>query len=90
MSLSWPFKDPDEVLDYVIDWSARLDTDTISTSAWTVPTGLTDTDEDHTTTTTTLWLSSGTLGEAYEILNRITTTGGRTMDQTVKLHIKSK
>ncbi len=33
MALSWPFKDPDEVLDYQIDWTARLAGDTISTRA---------------------------------------------------------
>lgn len=91
MSLSWPFKDPDEVLDYHIDWSDRLDTgDTIVTSTWTVPTGITLDDDDQTTTTTTVWLSSGTLATTYEILNRIVTAAGRTMDQTVKLKIKAK
>jgi hypothetical protein len=30
MSLKWPDKDPDEQLDYSIDWGPALDTDTIS------------------------------------------------------------
>ncbi len=90
MALSWPNKDPDEVLDYEIDWAARLTTDTISTSTWTVPSGITKDSDSKTSTTTTVWLSGGTLGDSYEILNRIVTAGGRTMDQTVKLKIKTK
>jgi hypothetical protein len=55
MSSSWPFKDPDEILDYDIDWTNRLyskaeldqvalgqtvvPADTISTSAWTLDSG---------------------------------------------------
>lgn len=81
----WPTKDPNAVLDYSIDWSDWLDTDTISTSTWTVPTGLTKGTDTTSTTVTTVWLSGGTAGTTYEILNRITTAGGRTQDKTVKL-----
>ncbi len=90
MALTWPFKDPDEVLDYDIDWSARLLTDTISTSTWIVPDGITKDSDSKTATTTTVWLSGGTLGDKYELTNRIVTTGGRTMDQSVDLKVKSK
>lgn len=88
--LIWPTKDPDEVLDYQIDWSARLNSDTISTSVWTVPDGITGATQSNTTTSTTLWLSGGTDGSSYDILNRITTAGGRTMDQTVRIAIAEK
>lgn len=88
MALEWPFKDPDEVLDYQLDWSARLDEDTIVTSTWVVPTGITKDSDTNTTDTTTIWLSGGTTGEAYTLANRITTVGGRTMDQSVKIKIK--
>jgi hypothetical protein len=88
--LLWPPKDPDEVLDYGIDWASRLDTDTIATSTWIVPDGITQTDDSNTTTATTIWLSGGTLGEAYVFTNRVTTAGGRTMDQSVKLKITAK
>ena len=91
MALSWPFKDPDEVLDYSIDWSGRIGTDdTILTAAWTVPAGITNHAESHTDSVTTLWLAGGTLGAAYSILNRIVTAGGRTLDQTVSIKVKSK
>lgn len=90
MSLSWPFKDPDEVLDYKIEWSSRLSGDTISTSIWVVPSGITQVTNTNDSNSTTIWLSGGTNGATYDILNRIETSGGRTMDQTVKLKIKSK
>lgn len=90
MALSWSApKDPDEVKDYGIDWSALLDTDTISTSTWTLPSGITKDSDSHTTTATTIWLSGGTAGESYSILNRVVTVGLRTYDRTVKLKMKN-
>jgi hypothetical protein len=38
MSFRWPTKDPDETLDYSMDWSRFLDTATISTVKWFVKT----------------------------------------------------
>lgn len=34
MSYKWPDKDPDEIVDYTVDWSRFLGTDTITTSNW--------------------------------------------------------
>ncbi len=88
----WPFKDPDELLDYEIKWGERLGTDTIATSTWTIVTtgSLTKTSQSDDAQNTIVWLSGGLIGENYEILNRIVTDGGRTMDQTVFLKIKAK
>ena len=90
--LLWPDKDPDEILDYQMDWSSRLVGDIISVSTWVLPVGstLNKVAESKTTTSTTIWLSGGTLGERYELLNRIDTSAGRKMDQTVSLIISSK
>lgn len=90
MTLAWPNKDPNAVLDYLIDWSAFLGTDTIATSTWIVPTGITKDSDTRTTTTTTIWLSSGTAGHTYELTNRITTAGGRTDDRTVLIAVLEK
>jgi hypothetical protein len=90
MALKWPFKDPDEVLDYQIDWSGRLGDDTIVTSTWFVPEGITQDSVLDTTTTTTIWLSGGTDGESYDFTNRIVTADGRVMDQTVTLQVAQK
>lgn len=91
-------KDPNSVLDYTIQWGqlATLgeylfdqSTDQIATSAWTVPAGLTEDSSTNTSLSTTIWLSGGTAGESYEVTNRITTTGGRTFDQSIRIRCKS-
>jgi hypothetical protein len=110
--MNWPNKDPDEVLDYDIDWTWRLyskaelalaqaqqdagqavtivPADTIATSTFTLPTGITANSSSNTTTATKVWLSGGAEGQSYPIVNEILTAGGRRMDQTVKIKIKSK
>lgn len=91
--LKWPDKDPDELLDYEVDWSARLAGDTIATSAWIVPDGIVKDPglgDSKTDTSSTIWLSGGALGESYTLTNRINTGGGRIMDQSVILKIRSK
>lgn len=90
MALRWPNKDPDEVLDYVIDWSDRLAGDTISTSTWEVPSGITKDSDSNGTTSTTVWLSGGTANAVYTLTNRIVTAAGRTMDQSVRLTVRAK
>jgi len=83
-------KDPNAVLDYAIDWSSWLGTDTISTSAWTVASGITKTGESKTSTKATIWLSGGTAGVTYELTNRIVTTAGRTDDRTIGIVVGEK
>ena len=80
-------KDPDETRDYSVDWSTYLGTDTISTSTWTVPTGLTGGTESNTATTATVWLSGGVGGQEYEVLNEITTVAGRTYQKTLVIPV---
>ena len=36
MSFRWPIKDPDERLDYSVDWSRFLGTATIASTVWSV------------------------------------------------------
>jgi hypothetical protein len=81
-------KDPNSVQDYVQPWD--LGDDTIATSTWIVGTGLTKDSDSHDDTSATLWLSGGTLGEEYTATNRITTTGGRTYDRTIRFLIREK
>ena len=87
-------KDPSAILDYEIDWSDWLETnsDTISTSTWTVPSGITKTADTKTTTTTTIWLSGGTDGNTYECVNRIVTSAAspRTDERTIYIIVKNK
>jgi len=44
MSFRWPFKDPDETLDYSVDWSRFLESATISSVTWSVKTTAYDTE----------------------------------------------
>lgn len=94
MSKTWErTKDPDEVVDYGINWDDppnSLAGDTILTSTWIVPPGITKNSDGATATTTTIWFSGGTVGENYSNVNRVVTVGGRTFDQTVKLRCRTR
>jgi hypothetical protein len=83
-------KDPSAKIDTGWDWSAWLGTDTITASSWTVPTGLTSVDESNTTTTTTIWLTGGTHGQDYSLVNQITTAGGRIDQRTIKVQVRER
>lgn len=80
-------KDPNAVLDYVNDWSDWLGTDTIVTSTWTPPTGITVDSHVSTDTSATVWLSGGTAGTTYSVVNRIVTAAGRTEDRTLTFRV---
>lgn len=88
----FPPKDPDEVLDYVIDWSDELTavSDTITTSTWIVPLGITNDDETTTSTAATIWLSGGTDGTTYKLINRIVTAGDRTYESAIGVRVRSR
>lgn len=67
------YKDPDDKVSYQLDWSDWLDGDTISASAWTLDSGITNEGDSNTTTTTTIQVSGGTADTAYRLSNQITT-----------------
>lgn len=84
-------KDPAAVLDYAIDWSEWLGADTIATSTWTVPSGVTKGADSHTTTTATVWISGGRQGSSpYVITNRITTAAGRTDERSIEIPVEQR
>ena len=64
------------VLDYGIDYASWLGVDTISTSVWEVPTGITKDSDSNDTTTTTITVSGGTAKRSYQLINTITTAAG--------------
>ncbi len=93
----WDYKDPDEVLDYTIDWKTdRLDEgDTLSSSEWFIEGDdealVKDSDQVYAVTgKTVIWLHGGTEGKAYTVTNRVTTISQRTFDQSVTLKIKTR
>jgi hypothetical protein len=84
-----PPKDPDANLDYTIDWTQWLGTDTIAASLWEVSsTDLIIGNDSKTNTATTVWLSGGLAGQVYKVTNRITTAEGRIQDQSFRLNVK--
>jgi len=73
-------KDPDEKLDYTVNWATWLGVDTIASSVWAVDTGLTISSSpavSNTTTTATAWVEGGTNKNRYKLTNTITTAAGR-------------
>jgi hypothetical protein len=92
MALKWEEKkDPDGVLDYGLDWTEWLGEDSLASSTWVVPDGLTKpTPDSFTEFSTLIWLGGGVAGTTYDIVNRITTAGGRTCDRTIKLKVVNR
>ena len=88
---NWPDKDPNEKLDYTIDWSAALvGTDTIVDSIWTTDSDLETSGMSNDTTKTIIWIAGGKEGIKYNVSNRITTAAGRIMERTVILKVKTR
>lgn len=88
-------KDPDEVLDYLTDWTDRLvEGETITTSTWhmTEDDGApTTSNPSKTDTAATVWLSGGDIRSApYELTNRIVTNQGRTYDRLKYVTIQER
>jgi len=83
-------KDPDAILDYAVDWSRWLAGDTVASSVWIVPTGLTKATESNTATKAIVWLSGGTAGQTYTVTNRITTAAGRTEDRSFTIRVEER
>lgn len=67
-------KDSASILDFSIDLSDLLQTsEIISTSSWSVPTGITEVTHTNDDNFSTIWLSGGTLNTIYELINTVTT-----------------
>ena len=81
-------KDPQAVLDYVIDWTAWLQVgETIVASVVAVPLGITLNSQPNTATTVTAWLSGGTVGRSYIVTSHITTNLGRQDDRSIRVNV---
>lgn len=103
--MSTPIKDPEAVLDYMVDWGSEAlparkrwlkDGDQIATSSWRIDPDVGDdqlsmtTGGDHTEATTTVWLEGGTNGVDYDLINRITTTQGRSDERTFTILVRAR
>jgi hypothetical protein len=106
MSLKWPNKDPDEILDYSIDWSRFLGSATISSVTWYVDNadgvktelipsgqlvnGIQLISATNTNTVTTARLGSGTNNILYQFYCQITSSDGLVVERKVRLRVRNK
>lgn len=103
--MKWPFKDPDETLDYSVDWSRFLAGETISSVQWYVldengvktaignletVNGLTVTGLSRTDTVASVRFSNGNLNETYRVTCAITYNNGLVAERTVQLPIRGR
>ena len=80
-SIANQIKHPDDVLDFKFDYDALgwlEDGETISSSSWVIPAGITEDSETQDATTATIWISGGTAGVDYLCTNTIVTSDSRT------------
>ena len=114
MTTRLPPKDNNSVEPYFVVWCSQDGTNdgsvndngelqgaTISTSTWTVPTGITKASDNKAAVTihgvsyavntvTTIWLSGGTDKTDYTLLNRVVLSDGRTLDHTIIIAVRSQ
>lgn len=104
MSLQWPPKDKDEVLDYSLDWARALEnSEVIDSVVWSIVNeagvkvsfanniavdGLSSTAQTKTDTVATIYLSQGTNNKQYKLYCSITTNQGRTKERAVTIKIR--
>ena len=83
-------KDPGDILDYYVNWQAQLGGDTLSTSTWTGPAGVTLSNPGIVGDVTRIWVAGGTAGALVTLTNHVTTVGGRAAEETLWLVIRDK
>jgi hypothetical protein len=82
-------KDVNAKLDYLFDWSAQMDADSDAIASATVsaPAGISLGSPVVTASTVQVYVSGGTEGTTYAIVNHIWTTGSREDDKVLNLTI---
>jgi hypothetical protein len=105
MSFRWPNKDPDETLDYSVDWSRWLNGATISTVVWYVDdsagaktaltagstvNGLQNVAQTISNGVATINLGLGTNNTEYKIYCRMSDNSGNIAERVVRLRIKEQ
>jgi hypothetical protein len=88
-------KDPDAVLDYLIDWHAEyLGDDLLAESAWTVepdePGGITIVGGTFDAGSSTVKAGGGIAGRIYRLVNEVVTASGRTDSRSIVLRVEKR
>ncbi len=77
---------PDETLNYTFDWSDSVGEETIVSSSFSImPTGPELTNQTHTDTTATAYLSGCEVGQVYRLTNQVVTSAETTEERSVTL-----
>jgi hypothetical protein len=63
---------------------------TITTSTWTVPSGLTAVSNSNTTTKTVVLLTGGTAGTDYTVTNHVVLANGEEFDRSKLVRVRSR
>jgi len=87
-----PRKRPNEVLDYELDFTDRLNGDRIATFTLPgFPAGMTQvsTSLDDTAAKVSVWVSGGTDGQVYKVIVRAVTENGRTLEEAMLIPVTS-
>ncbi len=89
MSLGVKLKDKDETRDFSVDWSAHLASgETITSTNFVVPAGLTLVSQASTSTVATVRVSGGVAGTIYTVLCQVTTSSGEQLERSFGLNIQ--
>jgi len=105
MSFRWPNKDPDETLDYSVDWSRWLNGATISTVVWYVDdstgtktaltagntvNGLQNVAQTISNGVATINLGLGTNNTEYKVYCNMSDSSGNVAERVIRLRIKEQ
>ena len=83
---SWT-QDPDEHLDYAINWSKYLQGDDVVASTWVADSGLTVDKSEFDKNRTVVRISGGVAGTSYNVRNTVTSALGRTVKRSIKISV---
>jgi hypothetical protein len=105
MSYRWVNKDPNEILDYNVDWSRWLDGATIASINWYVDNengvktlitngqvvnGIQRVSASNTSTVATIHLGLGVINREYKFYCAIADSTGSIAERVIKLNIKEQ
>lgn len=105
MSFRWPLKDPDEILDYSVDWSRWLNGASIVSISWYVDNsagvktllsagstvnGIQNVSQTISGGVATINLGLGTANTEYKFTCRMTDNSGNVAERVIKLRVKEQ
>ena len=93
--MAYKLIDPQEVLDYGIDWTGFLaevqPADSITLSSWSItPAGPVLFSDSVTGDVSRVFVAGASNGTLYQLTNRITTSQGRTAERSITLRCENR